>query len=62
MAKPMHGRVQLAFHGAFGKAKRLGDLPELESLVVPHDENDALPRWEAGYRRLEDLPELSGRR
>ena len=42
MPQPVHRRVQLALDRALGEAERVGDLPELQPLMVPHHEHDPL--------------------
>ena len=48
MPQPMHRGVQLALDRSLGEAERLGDLSELQSLMVAHDEDDPLPWGQPG--------------
>src|SRR5512132_3553319 len=59
MAEAVHGRVQLTLDGALGEAQSLGNLAELQPLVLAHHEDDTLPRRKLRDLRLEDLPQLA---
>jgi hypothetical protein len=49
----VNGCVQLPLDGALRQAERLGDLTQLEPLVVAHDEHESLPLRQSGDSGLE---------
>ena len=60
MAQPVHRRVQLSLHRAFGQTECGRDLAELEPLVMAHDEDEPLPGWQPRDLLLEHFPEFPG--
>ena len=60
VAQPMDGRVQLPLDGAFREPQRIGDLAELQALMMAHDEHDSLTLRQPVDLRFEHLPELAG--
>ena len=54
-AQPMHGGVQLALDRAFREPERVGDLAELQPLMMAHDEHDPLAVRQPVDLRFEHL-------
>src|SRR5919108_2375013 len=56
----MNSRVQLTLDRALSEAERLRNLRQLEALMMPHDEDDALAVRQTPDLALEYLSELPG--
>ena len=60
-AQPMNGGVQLPLDRPLGQPERLGDLAQLQPLMMPHDEDDPLalrqPR-DLGFEHLAELARI----
>ena len=51
--------MQLPLHRSLGEPQRFGNLPQLETLMMPHHEHDPLPVRQPRYLTFEYLAELA---
>ena len=57
--QPVNRRVQLPLHRSLREPERFGDLPQLQSLMMPHHEDEPLPVRQPRYLGFEHFAELA---